>query len=132
PFCGCSSLSLSSSFLKRSRSSARSIASGEVPRIGTFAFSSGSASLSGVFPRERLEIEPVGGVVVGRHCLRVAVDHDGLVAGLLEREGGVAAAVVELDALTDAVRSAAENDDFLLIRRRGFVDDRSGKRRLVG
>ena len=36
--------------LKRSRSSARSIASGEVPRIGTPACSSGTASLSGVCP----------------------------------------------------------------------------------
>ena len=110
PFSGCRSLSLSSSCLKRSRSSARSIASGEVPRIGTPAFSSASASLSGVWPpnctitpsacrccarcrrsrarprRQRLEIEPVGGVVVGRHRLRIAVDHDGLVAGLAQRE----------------------------------------------
>ena len=100
--------SLSSSFWKRSRSSARSMASGEVPRIGTPASSSGSASFSGVWPPnctmtpcsvplralgvddlehvlggQRLEIEPVGGVVVGRHGLRVAVDHDGLEAGLV-------------------------------------------------
>ena len=50
PLCGCLSLSRSISALKRSRSSARSMASGEVPRIGTLAFSSGSASLSGVWP----------------------------------------------------------------------------------
>ena len=80
------------------------MASGEVPRIGTFASSSVLASLSGVCPpnctitpaaclallglddlehvlgRERLEIEPVGGVVVGRDGLRIAVDHDGLEA----------------------------------------------------
>jgi hypothetical protein len=30
-----------------------------------------------VLERERFEIKPVGGVVVGRHGLRVAVDHDG-------------------------------------------------------
>ena len=90
-----------SSFWKRSRSSARSIMSGEVPRIGMPAFSSASASFSGVWPpnwtmtptqlarrllgaqdlqhvlgRQRLEIEPVRGVVVGRHGLRIAVDHD--------------------------------------------------------
>ena len=158
PLCGWRSLSLSSSCLKRSRSSARSMASGEVPRIGTLAFSSGSASLSGVWPPnctitpcsvpllrlgvddlqhvlggERLEIEPVGGVVVGRHRLRIAVDHDGLVAGLLQREGGVAAAIVELDALADAVRPAAEDDDLLLVggrapRRRSAARER----RLVG
>ena len=62
---------------------------------------------------QRLEIEPVGGVVVGRDGLRVAVDHDGLVARLAQREAGVAAAIVELDALADAVRPAAEDDDLL-------------------
>ena len=149
--------SRSSSCLKRSRSSARSMASGEVPRIGTFACSSASASLSGVWPPnctmtpcsvplralgvddlqhvlggERLEIEPVGGVVVGRHRLRIAVDHDGLVADLVQREGGVAAAVVELDALADAVRPAAEDHDLLLVRRRGLAGGGAGERRLVG
>ena len=143
PLFGWRSLSRSSSCLKRSRSSARSMASGEVPRIGTLACSSGSASLSGVWPPnctmtpcsvplralgvddlehvlggERLEIEPVGGVVVGRHRLRIAVDHDGLVADSLQREGGMAAAIVELDALADAVRPAAEDDDLLLVGRR--------------
>ena len=66
---------------------------------------------------ERLEIEPVRGVVVGRHRLRIAIDHDGLVARVGQREGGMAAAIVELDALADAVRSAAENDDLLFVRR---------------
>src|SRR5262249_28024678 len=33
-----------------------------------------------------------------------------------QREGGVDAAVVELDALADAVRPAAEDDDLLLAR----------------
>jgi hypothetical protein len=44
------SFSSFSSSLKRCRSSARSIASGEVPRIGTPARCSGTASLSGVWP----------------------------------------------------------------------------------
>src|SRR5207248_108658 len=43
--------------------------------------------------------------------LRVAVDHDRLVAVLAQRERRVHAAVVELDALPDAVRSATEHDD---------------------
>jgi hypothetical protein len=38
--------------------------------------------LQHVLGRQRLEIEPVGGVVVGRDRLRIAVDHDGLVAGV--------------------------------------------------
>ena len=58
---------------------------------------------------ERLEVEAVGGVVVGRDGFGVAVDHDGLVAGVAEGEGGVAAAIVELDALADAVGAAAED-----------------------
>jgi hypothetical protein len=47
---GCLSFSLSTSAAKRSRSSARSMASGEVPRIGMPASSSACASLSGVCP----------------------------------------------------------------------------------
>jgi hypothetical protein len=66
-----------------------------------------------VFEGQRLEIEAVGGVVVGRDGLGVAVDHDGLVARIAERETGVAAAIVELDPLADAVRAAAEDDDLL-------------------
>src|SRR5947208_13190644 len=47
---GCFRCSLSSTRLKRSRSSARSMASGEVPRIGTSASSSARASFNGVWP----------------------------------------------------------------------------------
>ena len=99
--------SRSHSALKRSRSSARSIDSGLVPTIGMPACWSAWASLSGVWPpsatitprsspsrlqrvahvahalhREGLEEQPVAGVVVGRHRLRVAVDHHGLEPGL--------------------------------------------------
>ena len=78
----------------------------------------GVDDLEHVLGGQRLEIEPVGGVVVGRHRLRIAVDHDGLVAGVAQREAGMAAAIVELDALADAVRSAAEDDDLLPVRGR--------------
>ena len=82
--------------------------SGEVPRIGTPAACSSSASFSGVCPpswtitpeqlallllapddlehvldRQRLEIEPVRRVRVGRHRLRVAIDHDDFEPGAL-------------------------------------------------
>ena len=135
-----------SSCEKRSRSSARSIESGDVPMILTPASCSGSASFSGVCPpywtthgdvaagfllarddrghvleRERLEVQPIDGVVVGRHRLRVAVDHHRLEPLFAQREGGVAAAVVELDALPDAVRAAAEDDDLLPRRRVGLA-----------
>ena len=119
----------------RSRSSARSIESGDVPRIFTPASCSGSASFSGVCPPyctttetsppafalalddredvlegQRLEVEPVDGVVVGGDRLRVAVDHHRLEPVVAQRERGVHAAVVELDPLPDAVRAAAEDD----------------------
>ena len=112
------------------RSSARSIASGDVPTTGTPASLSargeaerrlpaelhddaddaaggalGLHDLEHVLEGERLEVEPVGGVVVGGDGLRVAVDHDGLVAGVAQREGRVHAGVVELDALPDPVRA---------------------------
>src|SRR5579862_1666616 len=60
---------------------------------------------------ERLEVQAVTRVVVGGDRLRVAVHHHRLVAQLAERPDRVHAAVVELDALPDAVRSAAEDDD---------------------
>ena len=157
PFFGCFRCSLSRRRLKRSRSSARSMASGEVPRIGTPASSSGRASLSGVWPPnctmtprsaprersvsmisstssagERLEIEPIGGVVIGRDGLRVAVDHDRLVARVAERECRVAAAIIELDALADAVRSAAQDHHLGAVGRRSLVGDLPGEGRDIG
>ena len=77
----------------------------------------GVDDLEHVLERERLEVEPVAGVVVGRDRLRVAVDHDGLEAGIRERERGVHAAVVELDALPDAVRAGAQDDDLAPVAR---------------
>ena len=157
PFFGCLRPSLSSRRLKRSRSSARSIESTEVPRIGTPALLERvrelqrrlaaeldddalerprlallGEDLEHVLGGQRLEIEAVGGVVVGRHRLRIAVDHDRFVAGLAQREAGVAAAIVELDALADAVRAAAEDDDLLALARPRFARGDAGERRLVG
>ena len=139
---GCFRPMSTSSFWKRSRSSARSMASTVVPRMG-IAFllervgelqrrlaaeldddaeqlavrALDSDQLQHVLGRQRLEVEAVGGVVVGRDGLGVAVDHDRLHADLVEGEGRVAAAVVELDALADAVGAAAEDDGLLPVRR---------------
>src|SRR3546814_13463648 len=77
--------------------------------------------LDHVLGGQRLEIQPVRGVVVGRHGLRVAVDHDGLEAGLRERVGGMHAAIVELDALAAAVRAAAEDHPLAAVPRFGLV-----------
>ena len=62
-----------------------------------------------VLERERLEVQLVGRVVVGGHGFRVAVHHDGLEPGLRQRIGRVHAAVVELDALANAVRACAQD-----------------------
>ena len=91
----------------------------------------GIDDLEHVLGGQRLEIQPVGGVVVGRDRFRIAVDHDGLVARVRQREAGVAAAVVEFDALADTVRSAAEDDDLLAVGRRAFVGHLACEWRLV-
>ena len=70
-----------------------------------------------VLERERLEVQPVAGIVVRRNRLGVAVDHDRLDAIFLQRERCVAAAVIELNALADAVRTAAQDHDLLARRR---------------
>ena len=67
-----------------------------------------------IFEGQRLEIKLVGGVVVSRDRLGVAVDHDGLEAGVGKRVACMHAAVVELDALADAVRARAEDHRALL------------------
>ena len=69
------------------------------------------ADVEHVFVGERLEEEAVARVVVGGDGLGIAVDHHRLVARVAQRERGVHAAVVELDALADPVRTAAEDHD---------------------
>ena len=71
-----------------------------------------------ILERQRLEVEAVAGVVVGRNGLGIRVHHHALVAHFTEGEARVHAAVVELDALADTVRAAAENHDFLFAARR--------------
>ncbi len=60
---------------------------------------------------ERLEVQTIGGVVVGGDRLRIAIHHDRFVAVFAQRKRRVAAAVVELDALSDTIGAAAENHD---------------------
>ncbi len=74
-----------------------------------------------VFVGQRLEVQAVAGVVVGRDGLGIAVDHDGLEAVVAQRECSMAAAIIELNSLPDAVRAAAQNDDLLAIGRRRLV-----------
>ena len=85
-----------------------------------------------VFEGERLEIEPVRSVVIGRNGLGVAVDHDRLVADVGQAETGVAAAIVELDALADPVGAAAEDDHLLAVGGPGLAFDLAHHRDFVG
>src|SRR5471030_2594964 len=74
-----------------------------------------------VFQGQRLEVQTVGGVVVGRHGFRITVDHDGLVAVFAHRQRRVDAAVIEFDTLADAVRATAQHHDFFLVGRLGLA-----------
>ena len=76
----------------------------------------GLVDLEHVFEGERLEIQTVGHVVIGRHGLRVAVNHDRVIV-LAQFLHGVHTGVVELDALADAVRTGAEDDHGLAVAR---------------
>src|SRR5439155_23320905 len=75
--------------------------------VGALALADGQHLLE----TERLEVKAIGCVVIGRDRLRVAVHHHGLVAEGTEALRRVDAAVVDLDALADAVRSRAEDQD---------------------
>ena len=76
------------------------------------------------------KIEPVGGVVVGRDRLGVAVDHDRLEAVSARAKAAWTAAVVELDALADAVGAAAEDHHLLAVA--DGADSHSSPRRARG
>jgi hypothetical protein len=69
-----------------------------------------------VLERERLEVQAVGRVVVRGDRLGVAVDHHRVAARGPHGHGRVHAAVVELDALADAVGARAEDDDARAVR----------------
>ena len=77
--------------------------------------------LEDVLEGQRLEVQPVGGVVVGGDGLGVAVDHHRLVAGVLQRHDRVHAGVVELDALPDPVGARAEDQHRRLLPRLHLV-----------
>src|ERR1022692_2834189 len=63
--------------------------------------------LHDVFERQRFEIQAIGGVVVGRHGFRIAVDHDRLEAVLAQCHGGMHAAIIEFYTLTYSIRSSS-------------------------
>ena len=135
PYLGAARPAAASTPANAPRSSARWMASGLVPTTGHAGRLQGArqaqrglptelddhaseraAGLLGVhhfehvLQRQGLEVQPPGRVVVGRDGLGVAVDHDRLVTGVGQRERRVHAGVVELDALADPVRPAAQDD----------------------
>ena len=70
---------------------------------------------------QRLEVQLVGGGVVGGDGLGVVVDDDGLVARLLDGHDGVDGGVVEFHALTDADGACAQHHDLLFVCQPGDV-----------
>ena len=81
-------------------------------RVGTL----GGQHVVHILRRQRIKIQPVGGVEIGGHGLRVVVGNDGLIAQLFQRADAVDRAVVELDALTNADGAGAEHDDTFFAR----------------
>ena len=77
--------------------------------------------LQHILEREGLEVQAVGGIVVGRDGFWIAVDHDRFVPVFAQRKRGVHAAVVELDALPDPIRTAAEDHHLLSVGRLRFA-----------
>src|SRR5262249_1120908 len=78
-------------------------------------------NLQYVLERQRLEVQLVRRVEVGRHRLGIRVDHDCLVPLLAERDHRTHAAVVELDALADTIRTTPEDHDRFLAALRRFT-----------
>ena len=126
----------------RSRSSARSMASTDVPSTVHARLRQGLGQIDGglaaeldddalgplplddvehVLQRQRLEVEPVGRVEIGADRFGVVVDNDGLVARFPQRPHRMDRAVVELDALPDADGPGAQHQHLgpCAARRRG-------------
>ena len=74
-----------------------------------------------VFGSEGFKVEFVRCVVVGGDGFGIGVDHDGLIAVFFEGIGGVATTIVEFDALSNAIGTAAQDHDFFAVGSNGFV-----------
>ena len=77
--------------------------------------------LKHILQGQGFEIQAVGGIVIRRDRLRVAVDHDGLEAVRAAGHGGMHAAVIELDTLPDAVGTTAQHHDLVIAAGRRFA-----------
>src|ERR1700676_1704407 len=74
-----------------------------------------------VLESQRLEIEFVAGVIIGRNRFRIRINHDGFEAFFFQGKRGVHATVVELDSLTDSIRAAAQDHYLPAVAHGGFV-----------
>ena len=74
-----------------------------------------------VFKSERLKIKFVARVVIGGNRFWIRIHHNRFESELAQSEGGVNAAIIEFNALADAVRAAAEDHDFPLVAVAPFV-----------
>ncbi len=122
----------SSSSSNRSRSSAMSMDSALVPMMRTPRLSRNFGELDGrlaaeahhhadrllhlddvhdILGEQRLEVQPVGGIVVRGDSLGVVVDNHHLIAQLLQRPHTVDRGVIKLDALADADGAGAQHHD---------------------
>ncbi|MNB99624.1 hypothetical protein D3C75_469130 [compost metagenome] len=74
-----------------------------------------------IFKEQRFKIQPVRRIEIRRHRLRVVVDNNGLIAGVLDRPYRVNSGVVELNPLADTDRARAEYYNLLLVGMNNFV-----------
>ena len=65
-----------------------------------------------IFFGQRLEVQSVGRVIVGADRFGIAIDHDRFDAFFAQGKRGMDAAIVEFDALPDAVGSSAQDHHF--------------------
>ena len=68
-----------------------------------------------ILKREWFKEQEIACVIICRNRFRIRVDHHAFKAHRLTGKRGLAAAVIELDALTDAVGSTAKNHDLLVV-----------------
>ena len=69
--------------------------------------------IENIFECEWLKVEFVGLIVIGRDSFRIAIDHDRLEALFLQRVDSVNTTIIKLDSLSDPVRPATKDNDFL-------------------
>ena len=79
------------------------------------------ADMKHVFQRQGFKEKLVGGIVVRGDGFRVGVYDDGFITHFPQSHGGVHAAVVEFNPLANAVRAAAQDEDFFSACFAGFI-----------